>query len=183
MMSKNYYEDNFVDKVERDNLILGLVDNTDYKDECEKLRAGRGVIPNFFFYVISQLLDISCVVYNVDDSSKYPHINKPNEKILLLDGIVPQDVVLFNFQVVCTQFQIFNNMAKKSFVTNKVLHYNIVNVTHSNVLGATDEDKNMEKIALHPYIIHNLLNHPKTILDVNPPATQKEIPQTKKIRL
>ena len=79
-------EENFVDNVEKDNYILGLVDSSDYKDECDNLKTGRGVIPNFFFYVISQIFEISCVVYNVDDSSKYTLISKPKGKIILLDG-------------------------------------------------------------------------------------------------
>ena len=132
--------------LKKDNLIFGLVDSTDYKDECDNLRTGQGVIPICFFYVISQIFEISCVVYNVEDSSKYKLISKPKRKSILLDGIVLQDVLLFNFQVVCTQFQNFKDMTEKSFVPNKVLQYNFVNGSHSNVLGSTVENNNMKKI-------------------------------------
>ena len=40
MLSNNYFEDNFNEKFENDNIILGLVDSEDYKIECESLKTG-----------------------------------------------------------------------------------------------------------------------------------------------
>ena len=119
-------------------------------------------------------------MYKVDDSSQYTLISRPKQNVKLINGIVPQDVVLFRFQVVCSQLQNFDDMKKKNFVPNKILHYNIVNGIHKKVLGAADEDFNVEKIALDPNSIYNLLYHPKKILDEKIEKKDKKYAKNKK---
>ena len=84
MLSKKYFEDNFNDKFEKDNRVLGLVNSEDYKIECRSLKTGQGFIPLFFFHVLSQLFEISCVVYDVDDTQQYTFISRPQQNVKLL---------------------------------------------------------------------------------------------------